>query len=109
MKKITLLIVSALLITGCQNLTPIKTEVEVLLPEGKSFKYQSEKDVIAEITVDPESGKLTGFKLNAVASAPALAQVERDTVAAQTSLAQMEALKSLTEPLNKLLPLIPAP
>jgi hypothetical protein len=95
MKLVGLIIVLALLLTGCGTLAPINTKLEL---EGENFPsvmYKSEKDVLYERTTLPDGTE--EVKLQAVASAPAMAQAERDKAEAEARVAQTELLTQLIQ------------
>ena len=91
----TLLAIIATLV-GCQS-TPISTNFDVQRPDGLGLSYSSEKDVIFEKTVTLDDGTVESTKFQAIASAAALAQAERDKVQAEVNAANaaavIEALK----------------
>lgn len=90
------------LICGCVGVAPIKTDVRYEDGEGKQLRYISEKDLNCSMQVDPETGKIIGFNIQALSSAPAYAQVERDKVAAEASLAQAKAISETAKILGSL-------
>jgi len=86
-------------LTGC-NPNPIHTNVEISNPTGTDLgipdiSYKSEKDILfTKISTDPKTGITNTISFQAVASAPALAQKERELVDALADKAQAEALGS---------------
>ncbi len=98
MKIALLLLALTALLTGCQ-MAPVKTTFDVTKPDGFGLSYASEKDVIYKKTVTLEDGTTETTEFQALASAAALADVERQRVqaevnAANTNLA-LEAIKRL--------------
>lgn len=80
---IALLAIIALL-TGCQ-VAPIKTTFDINRPDGLGLSYASEKDVIYEKTVTLDDGTIESTKFQALASAAALADVERQRAQAEAN------------------------
>ncbi len=91
-----LLAAAALFAFGCTS-TPIKTTFDLDRPDGLGLSYASEKDVLYEKTITLEDGTHETTKFQAIASAAALAQAERDKVQAEANArnaaALVEALK----------------
>lgn len=91
------------MLTGCQ-LAPVKTTFDVQRPDGLGLSYASEKDVIYEKTVTLSDGTVEQTKFQALASAAALADVERQRVQAEVNAKNadiaLEAIKML--PVNTL-------
>ena len=89
--------VFAVFLTGC-NPNPINTNVEISNPTGTDLgipdiSYHSEKDILfSKTSTDPKTGITDTITFKAVASAPALAQKERELVDALADQAQAEAL-----------------
>lgn len=81
---------SAVLLTGCGTM-PISTRMEAEIA-GVPVKYKSEKDLkVIKRSYDAESGNLVEeIEVEAVASAPALAQAERDKIQAEVNARALE-------------------
>lgn len=97
------LLCAALSLTGCYTSSPvpIHTSVEIT-SEPLGVSYDSEKDVLYKRTLtDPDSGVVEQVEFRAVASAPALAQVERETITSQAQLEQARALNTSLQVLSQ--------
>lgn len=90
MKALALLTsLAILLLAGCAQFEPINTQLEM-----DGIIYKSEKDIIYEKTVLPDGTEEVKFQ--ALASAPAYAQAEREKMQAEISRNQSEtALEAL--------------
>jgi hypothetical protein len=88
---------AAVFLTGCN--VPIRTTFDATIA-GTPISYKSEKDVkVIKRSYDPTTGNLTEeVEIEAVASAPALVQAERDKVQAETTAT---AMKLATEIINR--------
>ncbi len=86
---ITLL--ASLALAGCMS-NPIKTTFQVERPDGLGLSYASEKDVTYEKSVTLEDGTTEVTKFQAISSAAALAQAERDAVQAQANASNAQAV-----------------
>ena len=86
---ITLL--ASLALAGCMS-NPIKTTFQVDRPDGLGLSYASEKDVTYEKSVTLEDGTTEVTKFQAISSAAALAQAERDAVQAQANASNAQAV-----------------
>ena len=86
---ITLL--ASLALAGCMS-NPIKTTFQVERPDGLGLSYASEKDVTYEKSVTLEDGTIEVTKFQAISSAAALAQAERDAVQAQANASNAQAV-----------------
>ena len=71
---------------------PIKTTFQVERPDGLGLSYASEKDVTYEKSVTLEDGTTEVTKFQAISSAAALAQAERDAVQAQANASNAQAV-----------------
>lgn len=92
---------AAFAFSGCQSSRPIKTTLDLTTEPAPSLNYSSEKDVVYSRTVtDPESGVVEQVSFQALASAAAYAQAERDKVQAQANAAQAEALAAAVQALS---------
>ena len=91
MKNTIALLAIIVTLTGCQ-LAPVKTTFDVERPDGLGLSYSSEKDVLFEKTVVLEDGTTESTKFQALASAAALAQAERDKAQAEANAANSAAL-----------------
>lgn len=88
------------LFTGCQS-RPIKTTLDLTTEPAPALNYSSEKDVVYSRTItDPETGVVEQVSFQALASAAAYAQAERDKVQAQANAAQAEALAAAVQALS---------
>ncbi len=98
MKKTAAVIIllASLALAGCMT-NPIKTTFQVDRPDGLGLSYASEKDVTYEKSITLEDGTIEVTKFQAISSAAALAQAERDKVQAEANArnaaALVEALK----------------
>lgn len=99
MKPIILILTLILILplTGCN--VPIRTTFDATIA-GTPISYKSEKDVkVIKRSYDPTTGNLTEeVEIEAVASAPALVQAERDKIQSETTAA---SLKLATEIITK--------
>ena len=94
MKKTTAVAVTllaSLALAGCMS-NPIKTTFQVDRPDGLGLSYASEKDVTYEKSVTLEDGTTEVTKFQAISSAAALAQAERDAVQAQANASNAQAV-----------------
>ena len=94
MKKTTAVAVTllaSLALAGCMS-NPIKTTFQVERPDGLGLSYASEKDVTYEKSVTLEDGTTEITKFQAISSAAALAQAERDAVQAQANASNAQAV-----------------
>ncbi len=94
MKKTTAVAVTllaSLALAGCMS-NPIKTTFQVERPDGLGLSYASEKDVTYEKSVTLEDGTTEVTKFQAISSAAALAQAERDAVQAQANASNAQAV-----------------
>ena len=94
MTKLTLLLILAsVALTGCLS-KPIKTTFEAARPDGLGLSYSSEKDVMYEKQITTPDGTTELIRFNAISSAAALAQAERDSVQAQANASNAQAVVS---------------
>ena len=92
---------AAFAFTGCATSQPIKTTLDLTTEPAPSLNYSSEKDVVYSRTVtDPETGVVEQVSFQALASAAAYAQAERDKVQAEANAAQAEALRAAVQALR---------
>jgi len=100
--KYTLLAVLAVtMFTGCMT-RPIKTTLDLSTEPAPSLNYSSEKDVVYTRTVtNPNTGVVETVSFQAISSAPAYAQAERDRVQAEANAVNakigLEAIKALSD------------
>jgi len=80
-------------------MAPVKTTFDIEQPEGMALSYSSEKDVIYEKTTVLDDGTTETTKFQALASAAALADVERQRVQAEVNAKNadiaLEAIKMI--------------
>lgn len=93
MTNLTLLLLASAAMTGCIS-KPIKTTFEAVRPDGLGLSYSSEKDVMYEKSTTLEDGTTEVIRFNAISSAAALAQAERDSVQAQANASNAQAVVS---------------
>jgi len=93
MTNLTLLLLASAAMTGCIS-KPIKTNFEVIRPDGLGLSYSSEKDVMYEKQITNDDGTIELIRFNAISSAAALAQAERDSVQAQANASNAQAVVS---------------
>ena len=93
MTNLTLLLLASASMTGCIS-KPIKTNFEVIRPDGLGLSYSSEKDVMYEKQITNDDGTIELIRFNAISSAAALAQAERDSVQAQANASNAQAVVS---------------
>mgnify|MGYP007071997284 CR=1 FL=1 len=93
MTNLTLLLLASAAMTGCIS-KPIKTNFEVIRPDGLGLSYSSEKDVMYEKQITDADGTIELIRFNAISSAAALAQAERDSVQAQANASNAQAVVS---------------
>lgn len=89
-------IVLVALLSGCASFDPISTKVE--MEEPIALTYTSEKDIVFKRErFDPETGaRIEYMELQATASAPSMAQAEREKIQAEINKASMDlATKAL--------------
>ena len=93
MTNLTLLLLASAAMTGCIS-KPIKTTFEAVRPDGLGLSYSSEKDVMYEKQITNDDGTIELIRFNAISSAAALAQAERDSVQAQANASNAQAVVS---------------
>ena len=104
--QVTIALLATLILSGCGNLNPIRTDAEYTpSPEAgqPAFKYGSEKDIIYTHESTTADGSTVKTEINVLASAAAYADAKRQSVQAQSNLANAQLA---TQALQTLIPLV---